>query len=55
MRVCCEDPREAGFEEERMQGFLHSNDPERKVRGLWVGGHPKRAKPSNMNPNEEGF
>jgi hypothetical protein len=44
MRVYCEDPREAGFEEERMQGFPHSNDPERKVRGAVGRGSPQAGK-----------
>jgi hypothetical protein len=54
MRVYCEDPREAGFEEERMQGFPTAMT-RRKVKGAVGRGHPKQAKPSDMDPNEEVF
>jgi len=38
MRVCCEDPREAGLGGAGMRGFPHSNDPEKAMMGeLWVG------------------
>jgi hypothetical protein len=54
MRVYCEDPREAGFEEERMQGFPTAMT-RRKVKGAVGRGHPKRAKPSGMDSDEMGF
>jgi len=36
-------------------GVSHSNDPEKSEGGAVGRGHPKRAKPSDMNPNEEVF
>jgi len=46
MRVYCEDPREAGFEEERMQGFP-TTMTRRKVKGeLWVGVTPSGQSPA---------
>jgi hypothetical protein len=55
MQVYCEDPREAGFEEEPGCRGFPTAMTRRKVKGDCGQGSPKRAKPSDMNPDEEGF
>jgi hypothetical protein len=52
MRVCCEDPREAGLGGAGMRGFPHSNDPEKAVMGAVGRGHPKRVEPDDAGPDE---
>jgi len=38
-----------------MRGLPHSSDPEKAVKGAVDRGHPERAEPCDMDPDERGL